>query len=85
MDGTPIVAAIVGGTIAMLCGRERTRLDNAIIGAIFTASTAYRDPRSQAWETVAVAAVEGAVWGATDRLVPMLKDYLIPPTSPVKA
>ncbi len=76
---TAILAGLFGATVAVLSGREHTRLDNFMIGGLFTAFAAYRDPRGTVLGTVAVAGVEGAIWGATDRIVPHIKDYLMPP------
>lgn len=76
---TAILAGLVGATVAVLAGRARTRVDNLVIGGLFTAFAAYRDPRATVVGTLAVASVEGAIWGVTDRLVPQLKDYLMPP------
>ena len=82
---TALMAAMVGATVAVLSGRERTRLDNFMIGGLFTGFAAYRDPRGSVLGTLAVAAVEGAIWGVTDRLVPQLKDYVMPPPEMQKA
>lgn len=75
---TPFLAALVGATAGCLSGRERTRLDNFLIGGLFTGSVAFRDPRANVAETLVVAALEGLIWGITDRLIPELKDKLLP-------
>lgn len=77
---TSICAGFVGAFTAMMLGRERTRLDNLIIGGIFTAFAAYRDPRGSEPATIAVAVLEGALWGLTDRMAPKVKDLLTPST-----
>jgi hypothetical protein len=74
-----VAAGALGATIAVLVGRPITRIDNMVIGGLFTAFAAYRDPRGTTTGTLFVAAIEGAIWGATDQLVPKLKDYLMPP------
>lgn len=75
---TPVLAGIIGATIAVLSGRPRTRIDNFFVGGLFTAFAAYRDPRASVVGTLAVAAVEGAIWGVTDRIVPEIKEWLLP-------
>lgn len=74
---TAAVAGLVGGLCATLTGREKTRIDNAILGALVAGFAAYRDPRASAASTVAVAAVEGVLWGGFDRLSPKIKDLFI--------
>lgn len=75
---TPVGAAAVGALVAVLSGRARTRIDNFVIGGLFTGFAAYRDPRATVLQTLAVAAVEGAIWGITDRIVPEIKESLLP-------
>jgi hypothetical protein len=75
---TPLAAWGVGAAVAVAAGRKRTRFDNLIIGGTFTAFAAFRDPRATVAGTLAVAALEGAIWGVTDRLVPELKERLMP-------
>ncbi len=75
---TPFGAGIVGAVVAVLTGRPRTRIDNLLIGGLFTGFAAYRDPRATILQTLAVAAVEGAIWGVTDRIVPEMKEALLP-------
>jgi hypothetical protein len=89
---TPLAAWVVGASLAMLTGRKRTRFDNFIIGGTFTAFAAFRDPRASVGATLAVAALEGAIWGGTDQLVPVIKEALMPaeeragsPAAPVLA
>ncbi len=77
-EWTPFAAWLVGASVAVLTGRTKTRFDNLIIGGTFTAFAAYRDPRATVGQTLLVAALEGAIWGTTDRLVPMIKDKLLP-------
>jgi len=74
-----VAAGALGATIAVLVGRRITRIDNVVIGGLFTGFAAYRDPRGTTTGTMIVAAIEGAIWGATDQFVPKLKDYLMPP------
>jgi len=74
----PYLAAAIGATAAMLTGRERTRIDNLLIGGLFAGFAAYRDPRGTPESTLAVAAIEGIVWGVTDRLVPVIKEKIMP-------
>lgn len=74
---TILLSGAFGGIAASLIGRERTRIGNFAVGALFTGLMAYYDPqKSIAW-TVATAAVEGGVWGLTDRYVPELKHAVI--------
>ena len=75
---TALVAGLIGSVSATVSGRERTRFDNLLVGGLFTALAAYRDPRATAASTWLVAAVEGLAWGLTDRLVPALKDRILP-------
>jgi hypothetical protein len=75
---TPLAAYGVGATVAVLTGRERTRFDNLVIGGTFTAFASYRDPRASVASTLLVAAIEGAIWGVTDRVVPHVKEALLP-------
>ncbi len=75
---TSICAGFVGAFTAMMLGRDRTRVDNLIIGGIFTAFAAYRDPRGSEPATIAMAVLEGALWGFTDRMSPVVKDLLTP-------
>jgi hypothetical protein len=75
---TPLAAWVVGASVAVATGRKRTRFDNLIIGGTFTAFAAYRDPRATVAATLFVAAIEGAIWGITDRLVPSVKESLLP-------
>lgn len=74
----PLGAALVGAGVAVLSGRERTRLDNLLIGGLFTGFAAYRDPRATVLQTLVVAAIEGLIWGVTDRIVPEVKEALLP-------
>lgn len=74
-----MMASMVGATIAYATGRAHTKFDNFIIGGAFTGFAAYRDPRASLLSTLLVAAVEGAIWGATDRIVPHIKDRILPP------
>lgn len=76
--GTALICGMLGAVVSTLCGRERTRVDNLIIGGLFTGFAAYRDPRNSLEMTLLVAAIEGAIWGITDRTTPMLKDFLMP-------
>jgi hypothetical protein len=76
---------MLGSVIAVLCGREHTQVDNFIIGGLFTGFAAYRDPRDSMEMTLAVAAIEGAIWGLTDRTTPMIKDLLMPVHKPEAA
>lgn len=75
---TPILSGILGATIAVALGRPHTRLDNTLIGGLFTGFAAYRDPRATVASTLVVALVEGAIWGVTDRTTPLIKDALMP-------
>lgn len=77
---TPIAAGIIGALIASGVGRQKTRIDNALIGGLFTGFAAYRDPRNTVWLTILVAAVEGGLWGAFDHTTPLIKDIIMPPT-----
>lgn len=82
---TPVASGIVGAAIAVLLGRPHTRVDNTLIGGLFTGFAAYRDPRSTVTMTLVVAAVEGAIWGITDRTTPLIKDALMPAHPPEPA
>ena len=75
---TPYVAALIGATVGCLAGRSRTRIDNFMIGGLFTGFAAFRDPRASVAQTLMVAVVEGLIWGVTDRIVPEIKDKLLP-------
>lgn len=75
---TAIVAGAIGAVTSAVTGRSLTRIDNVLVGGLFTMLAAYRDPRSTPVATWLVAATEGAVWGITDRLVPRLKDVVMP-------
>jgi len=74
----PFLCALVGAGIAVVSGRPRTRIDNFLIGGLFTGFAAYRDPRATVAQTVGVAALEGLIWGVTDRIVPEVKEALLP-------
>ena len=74
-----LMAGMVGATVAVLIGRQRTQVDNFMIGGLFTGFAAFRDPRATVSTTLFVAAIEGAIWGVTDQFVPKLKDVLLPP------
>jgi len=74
-----MMASMVGATVAYLTGRTHTKFDNFIIGGAFTGFAAYRDPRASLLGTLLVAAIEGAIWGGTDRVVPGIKDWILPP------
>jgi hypothetical protein len=69
----------------MLTGRERTRIDNLLIGGLFAGFAAYRDPRATPGSTLAVAAIEGIIWGVTDRMVPVIKEKIMPSHPQVSA
>lgn len=75
----PILSGVVGATIAVAFGRRHTKLDNTLIGGLFTGFASYRDPRETVASTLLVAAVEGAIWGITDRSTPHIKNWLMPP------
>ncbi len=75
---TALIAGTVGAFMAAMTGRERTLIDNVLVGGLFTALAAYRDPRATSLATVSVAAVEGLIWGATDRLIPAFKERIMP-------
>lgn len=75
---TPFWAALVGAGIAVISGRPRTRIDNFVIGGLFTGFAAYRDPRATVLQTLMVAGLEGLVWGVTDRIVPEIKEAVLP-------
>lgn len=74
-----IMSAMVGATVAYATGRPHTKFDNFVVGGAFTGFAAYRDPRASLLSTLFVAAIEGAIWGVTDRIVPHIKDRLLPP------
>jgi hypothetical protein len=76
--GVSVLSGIVGAIVAVATGREKTRIDNFIIGGLFTGFAAYRDPRSSLGLTLLVASIEGAVWGITDRTTPLIKEALLP-------
>ena len=77
-EWVPVLSGVVGATIAVALGRPHTRFDNTLIGGLFTGFAAYRDPRETIASTLLVAAVEGAIWGLTDRSTPLIKDWLMP-------
>lgn len=80
---TALMAGMCGAVVALMAGRDVTRLDNFLIGGLFTGFAAYRDPRANAYATLLTACVEGAIWGVTDRVVPHIKDALLaPPPEP---
>ena len=74
----PILSGILGATVAVALGRAHTRVDNTLIGGLFTGFAAYRDPRASIASTLVVAVVEGAIWGITDRTTPLIKEALMP-------
>lgn len=74
----PIASGVLGALVAVAIGRKHTRVDNTLIGGLFTGFAAYRDPRASIPMTLVVAAVEGAIWGATDRTTPLIKEWLMP-------
>mgnify|MGYP001584766699 CR=1 FL=1 len=74
----PILSGVVGAITAVALGRPHTRIDNTLIGGLFTGFAAYRDPRASVASTLVVAVVEGAIWGITDRTTPLIKDALMP-------
>lgn len=75
---TPVVSGMLGAGVAVACGRPHTRIDNTLIGGLFTGFAAYRDPRATVTMTIIVALVEGAIWGITDRTTPLIKEALMP-------
>jgi len=81
----PILSGIVGAITAVALGRPHTRVDNTLIGGLFTGFAAYRDPRASVASTLVVAVVEGAIWGITDRTTPLIKDALMPAHEPGSA
>ena len=74
----PVLSAVLGATVAVALGRSHTRVDNTLIGGLFTGFAAYRDPRASIASTLVVAVVEGAIWGITDRTTPLIKEALMP-------
>lgn len=78
---TPVLSGLIGAGLAVALGRPHTRVDNTLIGGLFTGFAAYRDPRATVASTVLVAAVEGAIWGVTDRTTPIIKEWLMPAES----
>jgi len=74
---TILLSGAVGGIAASLAGRERTRIGNFAVGALFTGLMAHYDPQKSVVWTVTTAGVEGLAWGAADRFVPMLKHAVI--------
>ena len=82
---TPILAGLIGGVMASLIGRDKTRVDNMLVGAIFTGLAAYRDPRANGDTTIAIAAMEGAAWGIADQVIPKVKDMFSPSSEHVTA
>jgi hypothetical protein len=80
---TAAVAGLVGGLCATLIGREKTRIDNAVLGALVAGFAAYRDPRDSTVSTIGVAIVEGVLWGTFDRLSPKIKDLFLPASESV--
>jgi len=80
--GTAFLCGMLGSVVAVLCGREHTQIDNFLIGGLFTGFAAYRDPRDTLESTLLVAAIEGAIWGLTDRTTPAIKDFLLPSHNP---
>lgn len=74
----PFVAFAIAGTVACLSGRSRTRIDNFFLGGLLAGFAAYRDPRPTVVQTLVVASVEGAIAGVADRVVPMIKEALLP-------
>lgn len=75
---TPILSGVVGAIVAVALGRPHTRVDNTLIGGLFTGFAAYRDPRATVASTLVVAVIEGAIWGVTDRTTPLIKEALLP-------
>jgi hypothetical protein len=69
----PILAGVVGGLGAAAAGREETRFDNFVVGGLFTAFAAGREPLAHQEHTLALAFVEGAAWGTYDRVAPLFK------------
>jgi hypothetical protein len=68
-----MLCGLVGGVLASAVGRERTRVDNAIIAGLFTGFASFRDPRVKFEHTLLIAAFEGVAWGLFDRAVPHIK------------
>lgn len=83
----PWLSGAIGATIAVALGRSgtKTRIANAVIGGSFAGSAAYIDYQSTVTKTLLVAAVEGAIWGITDRSTPMIKEALLGPHAPATA
>ena len=77
----PWLSGAIGATLGAALGRSnpKTRVANAFIGGIFTGSAAYIDFQSTISKTLLVAAVEGAIWGITDRTTPLIKEALLGP------
>lgn len=75
---TALIAGVMGAIAASAVGRERTRIDNLVIGGSFTAFAAYRDPRNSTTATVLLALGEGLLWGITDRMAPHVKELIWP-------
>lgn len=75
----PWLSGAIGATLGAALGRPepRTRLANAAIGGIFTGSAAYIDYQTSISKTLLVAAVEGAIWGITDRTTPLIKHAIL--------
>lgn len=74
----PFLAGAIAGTVACLIGRERTRIDNFFLGGLLAGFAAFRDPRPTVVQTLVVASVEGAIAGVADRVVPAIKEALLP-------
>jgi hypothetical protein len=75
---TSLIAGALGAIVSTALGRSHTRIDNFLVGGLFTGFAAYRDPRSTIGLTLLVAAIEGAIWGITDRTTPLIKEALLP-------
>jgi len=69
MDSQPLIAGLIGGLAATLSGRRETRLENFLVGALFTGFAAHRDPRSSTQSTVGIATAQGVAWGVADHAV----------------
>jgi hypothetical protein len=78
----PFAAALIAGSVAMLTGRCRTRLDNFFLGGLLAGFAAFRDPRPTIAQTLIVASVEGAIAGAADRVIPLVKEAILPDAEP---
>lgn len=69
-------AAAIAALTGRYTGRRQAAFENTVIGGIYAAFSAYRDPRSDWWMQLIVAAGQGVTWGLTDVYFPVILDAI---------